>query len=39
MSLTMVSIGEEKIIKEPKNKIIKKGTEVKKQKSQKETKT
>ena len=30
---------EEKIIKEPKNKIIKKGTEVKKQKSQKETKT
>ena len=39
MSLTMVSIGEEKIIKEPKNKIIKKGTKVKKQKSQKETKT
>lgn len=30
---------EEKIIKEPKNKIIKKGTEVKKEKSQKETKT
>lgn len=30
---------EEKIIKEPKNKIIKKGTKVKKEKSQKETKT
>ena len=39
LKLVSKKLIEEKIIKEPKNKIIKKGTEVKKQKSQKETKT